>query len=148
MKEIPFTLASFSLGCFWEPDIFFSKLPGVIQTRVGYSGGSTKNPTYSHIGDHTESIEITFDPSKISYGTLLEHFWQKHNPSIAQKTQYASIIFTHSEKQYQEAIKSLKEEQKRYHSPILTKIRPAEIFWEAEEYHQKYLEKRGDLLLH
>ncbi|MCH7756772.1 peptide-methionine (S)-S-oxide reductase, partial [Patescibacteria group bacterium] len=105
--------ATFALGCFWGPDDYFSKLPGVVRTRVGYSGGSTENPTYTDLGDHTETIEIEFDPSIISYEELLNHFFKKHNAGIVQSTQYKSAIFTHNKKQYTLAEKRKNQEQEK-----------------------------------
>ena len=133
--------ATFALGCFWGPDDYFSKLPGVVRTRVGYSGGSTENPTYTYLGDHTETIEIEFDPSIISYEELLNHFFKKHNAGIVQSTQYKSAIFTHNEKQYMLAKKRKNQEQEKTGKHIMTIIAKALTFYEAEKYHQKYLAK-------
>jgi len=135
--------ATFSLGCFWHPDIYFSKIPGVIRTTVGYAGGMKENPTYENLGDHTETVEIIFDPAKISYQELLEHFWNQHDPMILQKTQYKSIIFNHDKGQQEHAETSLLKQQQSTHKKIFTEIKPATIFYKAEEYHQKYLEKYG-----
>ena len=108
-------IASFALGCFWCPDDYFSKLDGVIRTRVGYSGGITPNPTYQNIGDHTETVEITYHPEKISFKELLDHFWKQHDATIPQIKQYRSAIFTHNKKQQEIAEKSLhKQQQKNY----------------------------------
>ena len=134
--------ATFALGCFWGPDDYFSKLEGVISTRVGYTGGKKKNPTYESLGDHTESIEIVYNPTAISYSDLLEHFWNQHDPTEQQKTQYMSAIFPHNEKQQVLAENSLHEQQLKTSKSILTKIIPASTFYEAEEYHQKYFLKQ------
>lgn len=134
--------ATFAMGCFWGPEEFFSQLPGVISTRVGYSGGTKKNPTYTKLGDHTESIEIIFNTGKLSYETLLKFFWDNHDPTTQQKPQYQSIIFYHSAHQKILAEQSKQVEQKRYKKPILTRIEPAAFFYEAEEYHQKYFQKQ------
>lgn len=135
----------FSLGCFWEPDDYFSKLNGVVRTRVGYAGGKTKNPTYKNLDTHTESIEIEFDPSIISYDDLLNHFWKQHDSTEKQQTQYKSVIFVHNKIQQSHAEASREREQKKYKKQILTEILPASAFYEAEQYHQKYLAKtRGE----
>ncbi len=135
-------IATFALGCFWGPDDYFSKLKGVLKTRVGYSGGTTKNPNYHNLGDHTETVEITFDPKVISFEELLKHFWKEHHPTVKEVTQYQSIIFYHNQGQKKAAEKSRKEMQKNLSREIVTEIRKAGTFYEAEEYHQKYLLKR------
>ena len=135
-------IATFALGCFWGPDVYFSKLKGVLKTRVGYMGGTTKNPNYHNLGDHTETVEIIFDEKKISFEELLKHFWKQHDPSIKEVTQYKSIIFYHNEKQKKLAEKSKKEIEEKLGKKIATEIKKAGTFWEAEEYHQKYLQKR------
>ena len=135
------TVATFALGCFWGPDEYFSKLEGVIQTRVGYTGGSKKDPTYHRLGDHTEVIEITFNPNKISYKDLLDHFWKQHDATIEHKTQYRSAIFFHSEEQEKVAKKSLADQEAKMGLKMATKIEKLSTFYEAEAYHQKYLQK-------
>ena len=133
-------LATFSMGCFWGPDEFFSKVPGVVRTTVGYSGGVKANPTYHDLGDHTETTEIEFDPAIVSYEQLLRHFWDQHDATYKAKTQYKSVIFTHSDAQLAAAEKSKAEEEaKGFH--IVTEIKPAMKFYNAEDYHQKYLDK-------
>src|SRR6056297_3828024 len=93
MNEVETETATFALGCFWGPDASFGALEGVIRTRVGYAGGSTEGPTYKMIGDHTETIEIDYDPAVISYRELLEIFFDSHNPySQSYSRQYASLI--------------------------------------------------------
>ena len=133
--------ATFALGCFWGPDDFFSKLKGVTKTTVGYTGGKKLNPTYNDLGDNTESIEIKFDPSLVSYKELLSHFWEQHNPTISQKTQYKSIIFFHNKYQEKIANKSKQEQEEKIKQKIVTEIRKASKFYPAEEYHQKYYKK-------
>jgi len=142
-KSATLEKAWFSMGCFWGPDHLFSKLPGVKSTRVGYTGGTTKNPIYHDLGDHTETVEIIYDSNKITYETLLEYFWQNHDPTSQQITQYKSIIFYHTSHQRDLAQQSLEEEQDKQTKPILTEMRPAETFYEAEEYHQHYFQKHG-----
>jgi len=133
--------ATFALGCFWGPDDYFSKLDGVIKTRVGYASGTTPNPTYHSLGDHTETVEITFNPSIISFKKLLNHFWRKHDSTIPQIKQYQSVIFFHNKKQKEIAEKNLEEKQHKTSGKILTNIQTAGTFYEAEEYHQKYYQK-------
>jgi len=133
--------AFFAMGCFWGPDYLFSQLPGVLSTQVGYMGGTTPNPTYTKLGDHTETVEIIFYPAKVSYETLLRNFWENHDPTLKQKTQYESIIFYHSPHQKLLAEQSIQYEKKHFTRPIRTKILPVTTFYKAEEYHQKYFEK-------
>jgi peptide-methionine (S)-S-oxide reductase len=135
--------ATFALGCFWQPQMVFDKVEGVVKTRVGYAGGSKERPTYEDLGDHTETIEIEFDPARVGYAKLLNIFWMQHNPTVEQKTQYQSKIFYHDETQKALAEKTKAEQGKKYRGEILTEILPAGKFWEAEEYHQKYLVKCG-----
>lgn len=133
--------ATFALGCFWGPDDYFSKLKGAVKTRVGYAGGTTKNPDYHHLGDHTETVEITFDPKIISFEELLKHFWKEHDPTVKEVIQYQSVIFYHNREQKKAAEKSREEMQKNLSREIVTEIGKAGTFYEAEEYHQKYLQK-------
>jgi peptide-methionine (S)-S-oxide reductase len=146
--------ATFAAGCFWGVEESFRSLPGVLSTRVGYTGGWVDNPTYQQVctGEtgHAEAVEVTFDPQQISYRELLEHFWSIHDPTTLNRqgwdvgTQYRSAIFTHSEEQRLIALKSKKqlEKSKRYRDPIVTEIVEAKEFWPAEEYHQQYYQKR------
>lgn len=128
--------ANFALGCFWSPDAFFGGLTGVIRTRVGYTGGDNENPTYRDLGNHTETIQIDYNPDKISFERLLEIFWKNHNPRSRQKTQYASKIFYNKEEQRQKAQRSLKNEDNN--GEVVTEIKKLDTFWVAEDYHQKY----------
>jgi peptide-methionine (S)-S-oxide reductase len=137
MEEI----ATFALGCFWHVEEYFSKLPGIISTVVGYTGGTKVNPTYEDLGDQAEGIQIKFDPVRISFEGLLMHFWQQHDPTVYSKRQYRSAIFTHNERQQALAEKSRDEEQKKHRNKVLTEIAPASTFYPAEAYHQKYLKK-------
>ena len=146
--------AIFGAGCFWGVEANFRKVEGVISTRVGYTGGHFTSPTYrdvcSHKTGHAEAVEITFDPSKVSYDYLLEVFWSVHDPTTLNRqgldvgTQYRSAIFYLDSNQKEKAIssKTKLEESKRFKRPIVTQIVPASEFWEAEEYHQQYVEKR------
>ena len=112
-----------------------------IKTRVGYSGGTKKNPSYHELGDHTETIEITFDPKIISFEELLKHFWKQHDPTEHNVTQYKSAIFYQNEEQKKIAEKSKKEVEKKAGREVVTEIKKAGTFYLAEEYHQKYLQK-------
>jgi peptide-methionine (S)-S-oxide reductase len=145
--------ATFGAGCFWGVEETFNKTPGVIKTRVGYTGGTRENPTYEQVctgvTGHAEAVEITFDPKKIAYGQLLDIFWANHNPTSLNfqgpdhGSQYRSVIFYHNDPQKDLALESKKklEESHKYNKPIVTEIVPAGSFYEAEEYHQKYLQK-------
>ncbi|MFX1457041.1 MAG: peptide-methionine (S)-S-oxide reductase MsrA [Promethearchaeota archaeon] len=149
-----FQKAIFAAGCFWGVEEKFRKVPGVISTRVGYTGGRFEEPTYkdvcSHKTGHAEAIEITFDPSKVSYDKLLDVFWTIHDPTTLNRqgpdvgTQYRSAIFYIDLDQKEKANNSKMkiEASKRFKNPIVTQIVPASDFWEAEEYHQQYNEKR------
>ncbi len=147
-------LATFAAGCFWGVEELFSKEDGVVSTRVGYSGGKIKKPTYRQVcgGDtgHAESVEITFDPQKISYEKLLNIFWENHDPTTVNRQgpdvgeQYRSVVFYHSEEQKEtaERMKKKMEESKKFDRPIVTQIVPSEPFYAAEAYHQKYFKKQ------
>jgi methionine-S-sulfoxide reductase len=131
--------ATFALGCFWAPDAKYGSTLGVIRTRVGYAGGTQANPTYKSIGDHTETVQIDYDPSKISYGELLSIFWESHDPSHQSwYQQYKSIIFYESENQRTLAQESKNMKESELNRTIYTEIRPLDRFYVAEGYHQKY----------
>ena len=111
----------------------------MIRTRVGYAGGTKENPTYRSLGDHSETIQIDYDPTQITYQQLLDLFWDSHNPTARPwSRQYASIIFYHSEEQRQLALETKEREAARHGSEILTEIVPFSNFYRAEDYHQKY----------
>lgn len=143
------------MGCFWEPDAFFSKIQGIEKATVGYTGGKTENPTYIQVcggtTGHAEAIEIEFDPKKISYEKLLRMFFEEHDPTSLNRQgpdigeQYRSAVFYHNEKQHElaEKVKREYEEVRKYDKPIVTQILPAQTFYPGEEYHQKYFEKMG-----
>ncbi len=153
-------LATFGAGCFWGVEETFRKLPGVIETAVGYMGGSTERPTYEQVCSsrtgHAEVLQLTYDPDTISYEELLNIFWKSHNPTTLNRqgpdvgTQYRSAIFYHTPEQKEIAEKSKEELGKsgKWKSPIVTEITPAQNFWKAEDYHQKYLMKRGEESCH
>ncbi|VVB98668.1 Peptide methionine sulfoxide reductase MsrA [uncultured archaeon] len=148
--------AIFAGGCFWGVEEEFRKLPGIIETKAGYSGGHTQRPTYEEVCSgttgHAEAVQIIFDPEKISYDELLKVFWESHDPTTLNRqgpdigTQYRSAIFFSSQEQQKMAEKSkssLEKSGKYLHKRIVTQIVPAAEFWPAEEYHQKYLLKAG-----
>jgi peptide-methionine (S)-S-oxide reductase len=145
--------ATFGAGCFWGVEAAFRQLEGVTRTRVGYTGGTLDNPTYedvcSHATGHAEVVEVTYDPERVCYDELLEVFWHKHDPTQLNRQgwdvgdQYRSVVFFHDEEQQDAASQSKAREQQSLSAPIVTQIEPAETFYEAEDYHQQYLEKRG-----
>jgi len=147
--------ATFAAGCFWGVEASFRQIPGVISTRVGYTGGDFQNPTYKDVctdrTGHAEAVEVDYDPAKVSYEDLLNVFWENHDPTQLNRqgpdfgTQYRSAIFFHSPEQEQgaRASKAKLEKSGTYSRPIVTQIVPATTFFEAEDYHQQYLEKRG-----
>ena len=153
MSESETELATFAAGCFWGVESSLRRLPGVIDVVVGYAGGSKENPTYEEVCSgrtgHAEAAQVTFDPSVVTYNQLLDAFWQLHDPTTLNRqgpdfgTQYRSAIFTHSEVQSMEAKTSMEAAQAQFRQPIVTQIEPAGTFWPAEEYHQRYFEKKG-----
>ena len=144
--------AIFAAGCFWGIQAAFDEVKGVVKTTVGYTGGTTKKPSYEDVctdaTGHAEAVMVEFDPTKVSYGRLLDTFWKIHDPTQFNKqgpdvgTQYRSAIFYYGEKQKDAAEKSLKNVQKKLKRPIATQIVEAKEFYPAEEYHQKYMENR------
>ena len=147
--------ATFGAGCFWGVEETFRQVKGVTSTTVGYMGGTLKDPTYKDVctdkTGHAEVVQIEFDPSVVSYNDLLRIFWETHNPTTPNRqgpdegTQYRSLIFFHTPEQEAAARASMEELERAqvFMRPIVTEIVPAQDFWRAEEYHQKYLEKRG-----
>ena len=154
-KNAKTEIATFGAGCFWGVEEAFRKIPGVVSTQVGFMGGKAKNVSYRRVceGDtgHAEVVHIEFDPSTVSYEKLLGVFWNSHNPTTLNRQgfdigeQYRSVVFFHSEKQKEIAEQSEAEleKSKKFSRPIVTQIVPAAEFFRAEEYHQKYLLKRG-----
>jgi peptide-methionine (S)-S-oxide reductase len=152
--------ATFGAGCFWGVEATFRQIPGVTATAVGYSGGKTANPTYHDVctdqTGHAEVVQVQFDPAKVSYDQLLDVFWSNHNPTTLNSqgpdfgSQYRSAIFFHSPEQQRAALASKErlEQSKRFRRPIVTEITPASTFYKAEDYHQQYLEKRGQASCH
>lgn len=145
--------ATFGAGCFWQVEVEFRNTPGVKDVVVGYTGGSVERPTYEQVcagtTGHAEAVEVTYDPEEVSYDELLEVFWGLHDPTQLNRQgpdhghQYRTAIFTHTPEQEKAAIASREKAQKGLKSPIVTEITPAQEFWPAEDYHQRYLEKRG-----
>lgn len=147
--------ATFGAGCFWGVEATFRAVPGVKDAAVGYAGGNTANPTYedvcSHTTGHAEVVQVEFDPAVVSYDHLLDVFWSNHNPTTLNRQgpdvgdQYRSVIFYHSpeQKAAAEASKARLEQSGRFKHPIVTYVQPAPAFYRAEDYHQRYLEKRG-----
>jgi peptide-methionine (S)-S-oxide reductase len=140
--------ATFAMGCFWRPDALFGSLEGVVRTRVGYAGGSTKNPTYWNLADHIETIQLDYDPAKTRYQDLLTIFFDNHKP-IAEpwKRQYMSAVFCHNEEQAQ-LIEQLKEKiSRQLNLKIVTAVYPYQEFYLAEGRHQKYkLQRQPELM--
>ncbi|MBI2657486.1 peptide-methionine (S)-S-oxide reductase MsrA [Candidatus Woesearchaeota archaeon] len=153
-------LATFAAGCFWGVEAAFRKVKGVVDAIAGYSGGKMENPSYEEVctdkTGHAEAVQVEYDPSKASYEELLDVFWSSHDPTQLNRqgpdvgTQYRSVIFYHNEKQKETAMKSKEKLQKsgKFSKPIVTEIVPAKKFYRAEEYHQRYLEKRGLFTCH
>jgi len=147
--------ATFGAGCFWGVEAQFRQIPGVKHTAVGYEGGTLVNPTYKDVCSsttgHAEVVEVEYDPAIVSYDTLLDVFWNNHNPTTLNRQgpdvgpQYRSAIFYHTPEQQRaaEASKARLEQSGRFKQPIVTEITPAQTFYIAEDYHQQYLEKRG-----
>jgi peptide-methionine (S)-S-oxide reductase len=152
--------ATFAAGCFWGVEAAFRQLPGVLQTAVGYTDGQTKNPTYEQVctdrTGHAEAVDIDYDPAALSYDKLLEVFWTNHDPTQLNRqgpdfgSQYRSAIFYHTaeQKAAAEASKQALADSGKLRRPIVTQIVPAAEFYRAEEYHQQYLEKRGQSSCH
>jgi peptide-methionine (S)-S-oxide reductase len=147
--------ATFAAGCFWGVEAAFRAIPGVLSTTVGYTGGTTQNPTYQDVCSgrtgHAEAVEVEFDPSRVSYQDLLRVFWENHDPTTLNRqgpdhgTQYRSAIYFHSPEQQAAAVASKQELERAavHRRPIVTEITAAPAFYRAEDYHQQYLEKRG-----
>ena len=152
--------ATFGAGCFWGVEARFGQLPGVLETAVGYEGGAVANPTYKDVctdrTGHAEVVEITFDPSRVSYEAVLALFFSLHDPTQLNRQgpdwgrQYRSVIFFHSAAQEEAARTAIERlnAEKRFARSIVTEVAPATTFWRAEDYHQKYLEKRGAVSCH
>lgn len=147
--------ATFGAGCFWGVEVTFRNVPGVVDAQVGYLGGTLANPTYKDVctgaTGHAEVVQVQFDPSRVTFDQLLDVFWRTHNPTTRNRqgpdfgTQYRSAIFYHSDEQRVTAEKSRETwgASGKFSRPIVTEITEASAFYPAEDYHQRYLEKRG-----
>lgn len=147
--------ATFAAGCFWGVEAAFRRVPGVLDAPVGYTGGAAAEPTYRQVCSgntgHAEAVEVEFDPAIVSYSELLDIFWNQHDPTQLNRqgpdvgSQYRSAIFYHSDDQKAVAEQSRRDlsASGRFHSDIVTEVSPASDFWPAEDYHQRYFEKRG-----
>jgi peptide-methionine (S)-S-oxide reductase len=150
--------AIFAAGCFWGVQYYFDQIPGVIQTTVGYTGGSTKNPTYeqvcSHTTGHAEAVLVEFDPDLVLYETLVKHFFRMHDPTqlnrqgpdVGDSYRSAIFYFDNDQKTVAETVK--KQAQANWEKPIVTQINSATTFYNAEDYHQKFTEKTGRGMCH
>jgi methionine-S-sulfoxide reductase len=147
-------IATLAGGCFWGMEDLVRKIPGVLDTEVGYTGGSLESPTYHHVknGDtgHAESLQILFEPARVSFEEILKFFFRMHDPTTSNRqgndagTQYRSAIFYHSEAQRETAEKMKNMASDKWKRPAVTEIVPARAFYRAEDYHQDYLEKNPD----
>lgn len=145
--------ATFAAGCFWGVEAAFRNEQGVVATRVGYTGGSADSPSYEQVCSgrtgHAEAVQVDFDPSVVAYERLLELFWSNHNPTTKNRqgwdfgSQYRSAIFYSNEDQHDLALASRDREQASRRRRIVTEVVAESRFWPAEDYHQQYLEKRG-----
>jgi len=145
--------ATFAAGCFWSVELAYQRLAGVLTSEVGYTGGTKKKPSYEDVCGggtmHAEAVQLTYDPSVVTYDALLEVFWHKHDPTTPNRqgndrgTQYRSAIFYHTPEQKAAAEKSRDAEAKRINKNIVTEITAASEWYPAEDYHQRYLEKGG-----
>jgi peptide-methionine (S)-S-oxide reductase len=154
-RRILMEKATFGAGCFWGVEHFFREVPGVIDAVSGYAGGHADNPNYRQVcsgtTNHAEVVEVTFDPTKVSYAALVDLFFKMHDPTTLNRqgpdvgTQYRSAIFTHSPEQERVAKERLEAAKASGHfkRPIVTQIEPAQTFWKAEDYHQRYFAKNG-----
>jgi peptide-methionine (S)-S-oxide reductase len=152
--------ATFAAGCFWGVEETFRKIKGVVSTAVGYTGGTMPNPTYHDVctdrTGHAEALEVVYDSAQVSYDDLLKIFWENHDPTTLNRqgpdigSQYRSAIFYHTPEQQRaaEASKEQLEQGGRFRRQIVTQIVPAAPFFRAEDYHQRYLEKRGQSHCH
>ncbi|KIL37634.1 peptide methionine sulfoxide reductase [Cohnella kolymensis] len=139
-----FQTVTLGMGCFWSPDALFGHLPGVVRTRVGYAGGTAANPTYRDMGDHSETVEIDYDPSMISLKEILNVFWSNHNPiniNGYKGKQYMSLIL-YRDKNQNEPIQQVKQRQEQEKGKLETRVEPYSGFYLAEDRHQKHYLKR------
>ncbi len=158
--QVAIEKAVFGAGCFWGVEARFGELSGVLDTAVGYEGGDLEHPTYKEVctdrTGHAEVVEVTFDPSRLSYESLLDTFFALHDPTQVNRqgpdfgSQYRSVIFATTEDQLRQAQARVAElnASGAFRKPVATQVLPSTIFWKAEEYHQRYLEKRGMVSCH
>jgi len=154
-KNEKFETATFGAGCFWNVEEAYMDVEGVVSTTVGFMGGTVENPTYKNVCSnttgHAEVVQIKYNPEVVSYDEFLKTFWENHDPTTIDRqgpdvgSQYRSVIFFHTKEQEELAKKSKKEinDSGKFNDSIITEILPATEFYEAEEYHQKYLQKQG-----
>lgn len=145
--------ATLAAGCFWGVQYYFDQIPGVIRSRVGYIGGTTENPTYeqvcTHTTGHAEAVELEYAPDLINFDTILKHFFRLHDPTQLDRQgpdigdQYRSAVFYHNDEQKIIAEITIKNQMAKFKDPIVTKLEPANTFYQAENYHQKYTERTG-----
>lgn len=159
-EEARMETATFGAGCFWGVEAAFGRIPGVVSTTVGYAGGTKDNPSYEEVcrGDtgHTEVVRVDFDPDRVSYAELLNAFWECHDPTQINRQgpdfgyQYRSVVFGESDEQLAvaRASKEALANSGKHRRPVATAIEPARKFYRAEEYHQRYLAKRGQAVCH
>ncbi len=150
--------AIFAAGCFWGVQYYFDQVLGVAKSTVGYTGGNTENPTYeevcTHKTGHAEAVLLEFDPAKVSYETLCRHFFRMHDPTQLNRQgwdvgdNYRSAIFYFDDEQFETAERVKHEIEPKLNKPIMTEIKPATKFYEAEDYHQKYTERTGRGMCH
>ena len=147
--------AVFGAGCFWGVESFFREVPGVVDAVSGYAGGSVADPTYRQVCSgstgHSEVVQVTYDPAKVSYDRLLDVYFANHDPTTMNRqgpdvgSQYRSVIFTQTSEQESQAKQKIERltQAKRFKRPIVTAVEPFRNFYRAEEYHQRYFEKNG-----
>jgi peptide-methionine (S)-S-oxide reductase len=150
---IGWAVATFAGGCFWGVELAFQRVPGVMDTSVGYTQGHEEKPIYEDVcsggSGHTEAVQVFYDPAVVSFEELLNVLWSRINPTTLNRQgndvgpQYRSGIYPHTENQFEVAMRSVKKEQEKHRSPIVTEVKPAKIYWPAEDYHQHYLAKGG-----
>ncbi|MDD3622337.1 MAG: peptide-methionine (S)-S-oxide reductase MsrA [Methanofollis sp.] len=145
--------AYFAAGCFWGVEETFQKVPGVLETAVGYMGGTVNHPTYGQVctgkTGHAETVEVVYDPGEVTYAGLLRHFWELHDPTTPDRQgpdvgdQYRSVVFYTDEEERDLALaeKERLDRSGKYQRPVVTEVVPAGRFWRAEDYHQHYFEK-------
>ena len=145
--------ATFAMGCFWKPETVFRQVDGVTDARVGYAGGHVADPTYRQVCQgntgHAEVVQVDFDSDRVSYDELLATFWANHDPTTRNRQgpdvgrQYRSAIYAHDDDQLAAARASMEARQAELSRPVVTEVEPLEVFYQAEDYHQRYLEKAG-----